>query len=180
MGRPKALLPIDGQTFVDRLITVFSSACDAVIVVLGHGAEAIQQGMQRSANIVVNPDPARGQLSSMQCGLRAMPPGTDAFLFTPVDYPAIEQDTVSLLIAAAGRNPDCPLVIPRFEGRRGHPVLCRSTLSADFLVLDAHAQAREVVHRYLDQALYVDVADAGTVGDIDDPAAYERFLATRI
>jgi molybdenum cofactor cytidylyltransferase len=180
MGRPKALLPIDGQTFVDRLVTVFSYACDAVIVVLGYGADAIQRGMQSTATVVVNPDPARGQLSSMQCGLRAMPSGTDAFLFTPVDYPAIEQDTISLLIGAAGRNPNCPLVIPRFEGRRGHPVLCHSKLGAEFLALDAQAQAREVVHRYLDQAVYVDVADAGTVSDVDDPAAYERLLATRI
>ena len=71
MGSPKALLPYAGETFVDRLIGVFQSVCDSVIVVLGHEADAIRSGVRRKASFVFNPDHELGQLTSLQCGLRA-------------------------------------------------------------------------------------------------------------
>lgn len=180
MGRPKALLPIEGQTFVDRLAHILGANCAEVIVVLGYEAESIGPAMRNSATIVVNPDPSRGQLSSLKCGLQAISSNFDAFMFTPVDYPAIEQDTVARVIAAGCEQVDWDLVIPVHNGRRGHPVLCRIKLATEFLELGEQAQAREVVHRHLDRAVLVDVDDAGTVQDVDDPAAYERLLASRI
>jgi molybdenum cofactor cytidylyltransferase len=179
MGRPKALLPFEGETFLDRLIGVFRQTCGDVIVVLGHGGEAIRAGLKRDALFAWNPDPGRGQLSSMQCGLELLPPGTDAFVFTPVDYPAIRTTTVSGLMAALNRNDQVRLAIPRHEGRRGHPVACRSSLAAEFLNLAPGGQAREVVHRHADATCFVDVDDAGILLDIDDPQAYEQLLGAR-
>jgi molybdenum cofactor cytidylyltransferase len=180
MGRPKALLAIDGQTFVDRLVTLLQVNCDEVIVVLGYGADGIRNSMQSKATAVVNPDPSRGQLSSMQCGLRALPNGCEAFLFTPVDYPAVNQRTIASIVATAEENVDWDMVIPTFEGRRGHPVMCRAALAQEFLELNEQGSAKEVVHRHLDRAICVEVDDPATVQDIDDPAAYERLLASRI
>ena len=73
MGTPKALLPLGGETFLDRLIRLFAAGRIAPIVVLGHHAAQIQSGIQRGAQatFVVNPDPERGMLSSLQCGLQA-------------------------------------------------------------------------------------------------------------
>jgi CTP:molybdopterin cytidylyltransferase MocA len=75
MGRPKPLLVYQGETFLDRLIRVFGTCCSPVVVVLGHGAETIRAGLRRAAEavIVLNENWANGQLSSMQCGLRAVP-----------------------------------------------------------------------------------------------------------
>ncbi len=94
MGTPKALLEFHGETFLDRLIRLFSEAGVAPIVVLGHHAEQIRSGIQRAADatFVVNPDPARGMLSSLQCGLEAIPEQTEAVMFLPVDHPNLEAD----------------------------------------------------------------------------------------
>ena len=75
MGSPKALLEFRGETFLDRLIGLFSRCCSPVIVVLGAQQETVRAGLRRPAEalIVENPDFLRGQLSSMQCGLRAVP-----------------------------------------------------------------------------------------------------------
>jgi molybdenum cofactor cytidylyltransferase len=176
MGRPKALLPLDGESFADRLIGTFASCCDPVILVLGHHHDQIQSCLCRKPVIVLNPAPERGQLSSMQCGLRALPASAEGFVFTPVDYPAIQPSTIKTLLGAL-ESSGALCAIPRYDGRKGHPVACRMGLAAEFLDLPADGQAREVVRRHAAATVYVDVDDPGVVDDVDDPAAYQRLLA---
>lgn len=171
MGSPKALLPYRGEGFLDRLIGIFELHCPQVIVVLGYAPETIRAGMKRSATIVVNPDWERGQLTSLQCGLRAIGNRVDAVLFTPVDYPAIDEGTVAAVTASMRREDQ--FVIPRYDGKRGHPVLLRSTLIPEFL--EETLSAREVVHRHVSETRYIDVEDEGILRDIDDPAAYQAL-----
>ncbi|MBV6432548.1 MAG: Molybdenum cofactor cytidylyltransferase [Bryobacteraceae bacterium] len=177
MGRPKALLPIGGETFVDRLTRVFQSCCGEVIIVLGHHAAAIRPRIGSAANVAINPDPSRGQLSSLQCALALLPSSADAFLFTPVDCPSILESTVVSLLEALAAHPKTLLAIPRFQGRRGHPAACRASLAPEFLSLPPTAQAREVVHRHADQTIYLDTTDPGVLADIDDPQAYNRLVS---
>src|SRR5438105_2577084 len=66
MGTPKALLDFHGESFVERLIRIVTRVADPVIVAVGHHAEAIQKQVQASVTWAVNPDPDRGQLSSLQ------------------------------------------------------------------------------------------------------------------
>ena len=73
MGSPKALLEYRGETFADRLIRVLSGVCDPVIVVTGRHHKAIRAGVRGKACFVVNPDPDRGQLSSLQRALAEVP-----------------------------------------------------------------------------------------------------------
>lgn len=167
MGSPKALLTYRGETFLDRLIGIFSNLCDQTIVVLGHNHESIQRQLRRKneAEFVVNPDPERGQLSSLQCGLRAAA-RAEALFFTPVDYPAFEAATVSALLSHAGT-----FVMPRYNGTRGHPVLIDRDLADKLLACET--MARDVIRAHSPQ--YVEVDDPGILEDIDDPAAYARL-----
>ena len=175
MGSPKALLDIGGQTFLDHLVASFSGICAPVIVVLGHGAEQVRAGL-RAANeavFVVNADYRLGQFSSMQCGLRAVPAEARGVIFSLVDHPAVRPSTLSRLAATAA-----PLVIPRLNGRRGHPVFFSHILVAEFLALPADASARMVVERHAAEIEYIDVDDPGILQDIDDPETYRRLVAS--
>src|SRR5258706_7581165 len=100
MGTPKALLDYRGETFVGRLVRVLETKCSPVIVVLGYQAEAIRPGIPATARIVVNPDPSRGQLSSLQTALEAFPADASGFAFIPVDSPAVSENTVAMLADA--------------------------------------------------------------------------------
>jgi len=178
MGSPKALLEFHGETFLDRLIGVFSRHCAPVIAVLGAHQETIRAALRRAADVVLveNPDFRLGQLSSMQCGLRAVPAQADAVLFTLADHPAVHPETVARLVAHGG---GAPLRIPRFGGRRGHPIVIAKSLIPEFLALPAGASAKEAVSRHADEIAYLDVDDPGILADIDDPEAYRRLLAER-
>src|SRR5437879_2257650 len=106
MGSPKALLDYRGETFLERLIRVLGGVADPVIVALGYHAETIKAQGHGGARFVVNPTPERGQLSSLQTALAAVPPEADGFLFMPVDCPAIEPETVARLVETfAHRDP---------------------------------------------------------------------------
>jgi CTP:molybdopterin cytidylyltransferase MocA len=61
--------------------------------------------------------------------------------------------------------------------KRGHPVLAARSMAAEFLDLPPDGQARDVVHRYRSQTLYVDVNDAGIFTDVDTRKAYEALKA---
>ena len=180
MGAPKALLDYRGETFVGRLVRVLGTSCSPVIVVLGYHIDIIQQQVPASATIAVNPDPSRGQLSSLQTGLTAVPAEAEGFAFIPVDSPAVAEETVNQLVHAfEKRKPDTLFVIPRQSGKRGHPVLAARSIAAEFLALPPTAEAREIVHAHVDRTEYVDVDDAGIFTDVDDPEAY-RLLKERV
>jgi molybdenum cofactor cytidylyltransferase len=173
MGTPKALLDYQGETFLGRLIRMLGVVCDPVIVVLGYHAGEIRAGATRGlARFVVNPDPSRGQLSSLKTGLAEVPSTAEGFLFVPVDCPAAEPETIQRIVDAFHSADKPLLVIPSHEGRRGHPVCARRELMAEFLALPAEGQAKEVVHRHADRTHYLDTHDAGVLSDIDDPEAY--------
>jgi molybdenum cofactor cytidylyltransferase len=174
MGTPKALLELRGETFVDRLIRCFAPYCSPIIVVLGHEPEIVRAGVHSGdkAVFVLNTNYQRGQFSSLQCGLRAIPPTSDGVVFTPVDHPNIEPSTVGKLIDARSF-----VAIPQYLGRHGHPVLCSAALIPEFLALPLESQAPVVMHRHQDQTRYIDVADPGILDDIDDPEAYRRLVA---
>jgi molybdenum cofactor cytidylyltransferase len=174
MGSPKALLQYQGETFVARISRIFSKFCNPVIVVAGRHADLIRAGL--SAQVGVNPDPDRGQLSSLQTALSELPATLDAFLFTPVDCPTFHESTVSTLIDSF-RQDSAPLVIPKYGGKRGHPVLVKGSLAQEFLALAPTEETRVVVNRYADAIRYLDVDDAGVLADVDDPEAYRALVA---
>ncbi len=175
MGSPKALLDTGaGESFLDRLAGVFLEAGCSVYVVVGEDAAPIAQAIRRHAEITLvrNPDPSRGQLSSLQCGLRAAA-GVDAIFFTPVDAPGISRETILLLKDfLAGKD----FAIPIYEGKRGHPVLMSAACAAEFLEPAEGATARDILHSRRASTRFVEVADPGILEDIDDPQAYELWL----
>lgn len=180
MGRPKALLPIGDETFLGRLISVFQSCCQPVLVVLGHQAAVIRDAIPApisaapipaaSVTWVVNDHPELGQFSSLQAGLRALPPGVDC-LFQPIDYPAVAEATVARLARTSGA-----LVIPRHNGTRGHPVRISPAIVAELLALPPTGQARDVIRSHYPVATFLDVDDPGVVIDIDTPEDFARWI----
>jgi CTP:molybdopterin cytidylyltransferase MocA len=172
MGSPKALMPYAGETFLDRLIGLFAVQCSPVIVVLGASADSIRAQVRRRATFVVNEDWRTGQTGSMQCGLRAVPPEADAVLFTLVDHPAVAAKTLGRILSAAA-----PVRVPRYEGRRGHPICFSRALIPEFLALPEDGAARDVVRAHAFETEFVDVDDPGVVADIDDPGAYRALIA---
>ncbi len=177
MGSPKALLRLDGKTFFDRMVAALECCCEPVIAVLGHHEEAVRRGVRSAAAVrfVVNPDPDRGMLSSLQCGLRAVPSEAAAAIFCPVDYPLVKAATVRALAEAFRAQPAAAVIVPAFRGRHGHPVLVGRPVIGELLALASEASPREAIRRFREATLYVETGDPGILRDVDTPADLRRL-----
>jgi len=180
MGRPKALLRLGPQTFLERLLWLLVPSCDGVWAVLGYQAQEVLKGIRApaGAKFVTNRQPQLGQFSSLRCGLGSIGEGYEGVIFTPVDYPLIRQETVSAIASAFLAVPAREsIVIPRHNGKRGHPVCIGEEVRKEALEMPDDAQARELIHRHESQIQYVDVSDPGILTDIDTLEQYQAALA---
>ncbi|HYO79853.1 MAG TPA: nucleotidyltransferase family protein [Bryobacteraceae bacterium] len=168
MGFPKPLLRIDGELLGDRMLRIFRQCCSHVVIVLRD--ESLADQLSQPAIPVVNPAPEQGQLSSLQCGLLALPPMLDGVFFTPVDYPALDPET-PLLLASAFRQDDAVLA-PAYDGQRGHPVLIAARVVPKLLALNEGAAARDVIRA--ENVRSIATSDRGILHDVDTPEDLNR------
>lgn len=173
MGRDKALLPVDGTTWIARLVSVFLQALHPVVVVVGHHADEIAAAVPEGATIVPNRGYDRGMLSSLQTGLRSIPEEAPGAVFTLVDHPHLELETLTA-VAESFDQAGAPLVIPRFEGERGHPVAVRRDVIDQLLALPPEASPKPVVRARYPQAVFLDLEDPAVTEDLDQPEDLSR------
>lgn len=178
MGRTKALLPLPtGGTFLGRLdATLRAAGIEQIVAVIAHDAEAIVAAAtvgNLRVRFVRNPDPSRGQLSSLLAGLDTLPRGP--VLVTPVDLPLVSPATVRAVIEAWQRS-RAPIVRPARAGRHGHPVIFAQSILDELRRGDLAAGARPIVKAHLDEILDVPVDDDGAFEDIDTREDYERLV----
>jgi molybdenum cofactor cytidylyltransferase len=188
MGSPKALLAdANGCPFIVRIIrTVEAAARDQIgqiTVVTGIHHDAIATAIASDAPdarvaLVRNPDPSRGQLSSIWCGLDATPEVSAGLLMTLVDVPLIAVSTVAAVMAA-WRSTRAPIVRPIVDGRRGHPVIFDRLVFDELRSAPLDRGARTVVRAHWPDAVDVPVDDRGCLVDVDTPADYARLVTLK-
>jgi molybdenum cofactor cytidylyltransferase len=180
MGADKALLTYSGRTFLETVLTTLREAgVSHQTVVLGHHAEEIERAAPfQGVQVVVNPDYRQGQTSSFQTGLKAIKSGAgaglEAILLCLVDHPAVSAGVIRTLIAAF-RASGSPVVVPTYQGQRGHPVLIGRALFDELLELNPGAGANTVIRKYGDATQSVEVNDPGILVDVDDPETYRNL-----
>ena len=181
MGHPKALLEIEGRTFLERAVdTLAGGGCEPVLVVLPAGESRGRLGeLARAvgAEAVENPLAEAEQIDSLRCGLAALSEAVEAAVVQPVDHPLADARTVRALVdgfAASG----APIVRPVYRDRPGHPVLFARRVWDELADADLERGARDVVHRYADAIYDVRLDDRGVAVDIDTVGDYEREVGS--
>ena len=180
MGRDKALLPwppsSTSDTFLSATIRLFFSHVDVVLVVVGKNEVALAPIVYANgASLVVNPDPARGQFSSLRIGLHeVLNRGSDAAMITLVDRPPVRMETIETLEAAFEQATAHRkwAVIPEYQGKHGHPILLGREMLEAFLKAPETSNAQAVEHAHQSEIEYVPVDDPLVTLNIDTPEQY--------
>lgn len=180
MGGPKALLSTpDGRTFLETVADGVRGARVARMVVVvgpwwdgGIGPDG--------CDLIVNPDPDRGIISSLRLALGRPPPHEHGVFVALVDHPAVCPETYRI-IAETHREEPRRIVIPVFrEGsgvHRGHPVVFPAWVVAEFFSPRAEVEGPRAVVRAHPEAIHeVEVSDPGVVMDMDAPTCYQQWL----
>ncbi|WP_285694062.1 nucleotidyltransferase family protein [Actinomadura sp. NBRC 104412] len=170
LGRPKALLELDGERLVDRGVrTLRDGGCSPVLVVAGAAPLEVI-----GAVVVPNPDWHTGMGSSLRAGLAALPPGCPAVVVALVDQPLVGPEAVRRLIEAyeAGAR----VAVATYEGRRRNPVLIAAEhVEAVAEAARGDAGARVFLREHPELVTPVPCADVAAPDDIDIPADLEAF-----
>jgi molybdenum cofactor cytidylyltransferase len=184
MGTDKALLPWPpatpglsptGQTFLSAAIQALYPFSEKVIVVVGKNENNLAPVVYANgASLVRNPDPDRGQFSSLQVGLQeVLNEGRDAAMVTLVDRPPAKTATLQTLCSTfADAGNDVWAVVPEYNGKHGHPFLLAREMIGAFLNAPPSANARDIEHQNLRHISYVVVDDPLVTLNVDTPQEY--------
>ena len=179
MGRPKALLPIEGETFIGRIVgSLKRTQVGKILVVLGHNAGPLAAAIRAlPVEILINPNYQLGQLSSLQVAVRTLlpDPDCDGMLVHLVDHPYIDASLVDRMIRQFYESKK-NIVVPRCRGKRGHPVLFSRRLFGELLDAPMDQGAKAVVNAHGDATLEIETDDEGIAVDIDTPELYRQHV----
>ncbi|MFZ0679731.1 nucleotidyltransferase family protein [Candidatus Binatus sp.] len=168
MGYPKPLLKIDGQTFIERIAEAMLTVVPRLVIVLGAHSDRVRAAIPPDKRIVIveNPNYSRGQLSSLKVGLGAIQPDSTAALVHLGDHPMVRAETFRTIVDSYNRIGKL-IVIARYEGHRGHPVIFDRAIFAELQSAPEEEGARYVVNADASRVVYVDMDDPGINLDLD-------------
>lgn len=179
MGQPKQLLAFGEHTILERVVdTLLTAGVGEVIVVLGHLAERVGAVLgDRPVRPVINESYRQGMLSSVKCGVRAIDAGYEAVLFALGDQPQIQSAVVREVIRAY-RAGSSGIVIPCYEGKKGHPIIINLRRYREAIAnLPEGVGLNLLMQEHADDVRLIDVASEDIIRDIDVPDDYTRELA---
>ncbi len=179
IGFPKALLQWQEKSFLERIVETLRAARvgEIRVVTSPDGEKLIRQNLSLPrVQLLVNPDPARGQYSSLKCGLQDF--DVDVALVCLVDHPKVSA-SVLLELKEVCVATDALAVIPCFREKRGHPIAVKRELIDLFLLAPDSSNTKEVLLQHWSHVREIETTDAGVIADIDTPEDYERYLEAK-
>ena len=151
---------------------------------LGTHAELIADAVRLAASeVVVNEEWEKGQLSSIQAGIRSLPPGTDGIILCLIDHPLISARLVDELIGRFYRDAHAArpvIVLPVYQGKRGHPVIFSARVYQELLAAPLDQGARSVVWAHEKEIGEVITPERGCVLNLNDPETVQRVLGSPV
>jgi len=174
MGRQKLLLELDGKPLIRHVTdSVSASVVDDLIVVTGGHHEEVMAAVGDGARFVRNPDPARGMLSSVRCGLEAAT-DTDAIALFLGDQPRIEPSIINSVLSAFAIS-EKTIAVPETNGKRGHPLVFAASHREEILTAFDETGLRGLLQAHPAEVLTVPVNSPAVLEDVDTPEDFEKL-----
>lgn len=166
-GTFKPALRIGDASMVERCVRAMHGICRRIIVVGGHQFGQLRLLVEGFAGVecIENRSYQKGMFTSVKAGLSHVQ-GDRCFVL-PVDIPLVPPRVYQQLLAV-----DAEVVIPSFQGRRGHPVCCSEVVLPRILSEPDNSSFRAVLRKIGFRTLPVDAEEI--LIDVDTPEDYEK------
>ena len=174
MGSLKALLPLGDGTVLSACVDNMRRAgAERIVVVTGHRAGELRAALEGSGRPTVhNPRYAESEMFDSLClGLGALESREGRVIISPVDVPAVREDTMARLLEAEGE-----LVRPLYRGRPGHPVVLDAARIEDILAYTGGGGLRGALEALDIRPRDLETGDEGVSVDADTPEDYRHIL----
>ena len=177
MGAQKLLLPYAQKTVIRNIVDqLLDSRLEEIFVVVGNDKEKItQQLVERPVHIMTNPDPQAEMLSSVRCGLQALPQPCQAVLVALADQLGITSEVINSLLAGFSSS-EKDILVPVFQGKRGHPLLFARRYFPEVLNRFDGIGLRGILDAHPEDIYEMNVSTNAVLEDMDYPQDYRREL----
>ena len=174
IGISKALLSLDGQTFLERSVAALTGAGLEVVVVMNPGVnQAAPMGVFRGLRLVNHdPDGENGMFGSVRLGvLEALAKGAAGALLLPVDLPLVSSEDVRGVMTCLSGG--ALVAVATHGGRWGHPIGVGRAVMHEIVTGPPTTTLRDIVRR--DRGRVVEVpASVGAIMGVNTKEDLER------
>ena len=162
----KMTLPFGKSTVVRQSVENALQGCGRVILVTGYRAEELEALFSGNERVMTvrNPGWERGMFSSIKIGAGAVE--TRRFFIALGDMPLVSPSVYETLLEYGHAD----IVIPKFNGKKGHPVLLSSRVLQSISEQPDSSTLRDILALF--PTLAVPVKDHGILEDIDTDSDY--------
>lgn len=174
MKQQKLLMPFNGKAIVETVISKIMPVLKSnIMVVLGSNRIEIEEKINEyRVESCFNKNYEMGMLSSVVCGFNSIPESADAALVFLGDQPQISTEVIRDVIRT-WKQSDKGMVIPTFNGKRGHPVLIETKYTEEINRLNPGKGLRQLMQKFSEDIVEVEVAEGEILRDIDTPEDYK-------
>jgi len=174
MGQNKLLLNYRGKSLIEHTIETIEMCGFSEIIIVAREEKIIDIANKYGLKVIINGNADKGISESIKLGVRNAKE-TKGFMFFMADQPFLDVDTVKELNNAFEENLDS-IIIPRFDGKKGSPVIFPYSFKGDFLLLEGDVGGKVIINKNLDKVKFVEVQDAAKLFDVDTNENYEYIL----
>ncbi|OFX52837.1 MAG: hypothetical protein A2066_15335 [Bacteroidetes bacterium GWB2_41_8] len=173
MGTQKLLLPFAGMTMIEKVVeNILNSGIENVLIVLGANRTEIEEILEFwPVQLTWNENFREGMHTSVIAGVNALPESAKAVAFFLGDQPLISPEVV-MKVVEEWQNSGKGIVIPLYDGKRGHPPLYDLKFRNELQNLDPSVGLRSVAQRFQDEIIEVETECPGILKDIDTKEDY--------
>lgn len=178
----KLLLKAGDKTILELVLDqLIDSKTDKIIVVLGHQKDEVAQILPNDEKIltVLNKDYKKGQLSSIQSGLKMIDSDVDSFMICLGDMPMLKSEDYDYIIDqfnTFAQTEQCPIVRPVYKSNIGHPVIFHQSYAQQILDNKKDKDCRAIIDINRDNFKPVEVKFLNYFFDVDIDMDYQRLL----
>lgn len=178
-GADKRQSPLDdGRTLLAASLTVPCAVLDEVLVVLRQDDDPAALALPATARWLKCEQSALGMGHSLAAGVRQLSEVSqaDALAIFLGDMPWLHETSLHQLLARADAQ---RIVLPVYQGQRGHPVIFGRQFWPELMQLTGDSGAREVLMAHPQAHCSVSLDDPGLVRDVDTQAALREAQTAR-
>jgi molybdenum cofactor cytidylyltransferase len=154
------------------ILELVKSKVDEIIVVTSR--EENVEGVKT----VINAYPEKGMTSSIQTGVKAASGNAHGYMICLADMVKLTSEDYTFMAEefenAWSQNPSC-ILLPRFNGTKGNPVIFSSKYKSDILHHEDPEGCKGIIKQHPDQIVWIDMNNDAVLVDMDTPEDYNRL-----
>lgn len=172
LGKSKQLLTIEGENLVNRVARV---ACELALqfnfhpptFIIGKDQQRVEQSLSDlDIELHFNADWQLGMGASIISAVNHLADDTDAILLLSCDQVLLNADSLRSVVECWQANPK-KIIASAYNKTIGIPVIFPRRFFSELLQIDPDKGARQVLKKFPDEILSVDLPEAGQ--DLDTP-----------